>query len=88
MSKQGCPDHFVSIVKSFGVGMVTRVNTSGGKGAPILGENVVKQDTIYSPNSFYLYFVDPSTHAFVKVINFGIYVRYQSSAAYLIYSDL
>ncbi|CAI9716018.1 Hypothetical predicted protein [Octopus vulgaris] len=79
LGKLGCPDHVVSIIKSFYDGMKAWVNVDGGIAGSIPVENGIKQVDILAPPLFSLYFAAAFTHAFAKVSSLGIYVRYRSS---------
>ncbi|CAI9741001.1 Hypothetical predicted protein [Octopus vulgaris] len=66
LGKPGCPDHIVSIIKSFHDGMEAWVNVGGAMAGPSPVENGVKQGDTLAPTLFSLYFAATFTHTFAK----------------------
>ena len=64
MSKFGCPDRFVKIVRQFHDGMMARVLDDGNASDPFPVTNGVKQGCVLAPTLFSLMFSAMLTDAF------------------------
>jgi len=77
MSKFGCPDRFVTIVKQFHDGMMARVLDDGSASDPFQVTNGVKQGCVLAPTLFSLMFSAMLMDAF-RESSPGIPIRYRS----------
>ena len=76
MSKFGCPDRFVKIVRQFHDGMMARVLDDGSASDPFQVTNGVKQGCVLAPTLFSLMFSAMLTDAF-RETSPGIPIRYR-----------
>ena len=76
MSKFGCPDRFVKIVRQFHDGMMVRVLDDGNASDPFLVTNGVKQGCVLAPTLFSLMFSAMLTDAF-RETSTGIPIKYR-----------
>ena len=75
LSKLGCPERFVSIIRSFHEGMMARVIEHGAASDPFPVSNGVKQGCVLAPTLFSLLFATMLFAALSKTSS-GINVRY------------
>ena len=76
MSKFGCPDRFVKIVRRFHDGMIAQVLDDGNSSEPFPVTNGVKQGCVLAPTLFSLMFSALLTDAFGETSP-GIPIRYR-----------
>ena len=76
LSKLGCPERFVSIIRSFHKGMMARVIEHGAASYPFPVYNDVKQGCVLAPTLFSLLFATMLFAALSKTSS-GIYVHYR-----------
>ena len=76
LSKLGCPERFVSIIRSFHEGMMARVIEHGAASDPFPVSNGVKQGCVLAPTLFSLLFATMLFAALSKTSS-GINVRYR-----------
>ena len=76
LSKLGCPERFVSIIRSFHEGMMARVIEHGSASDPFPVSNGVKQGCVLAPTLFSLLFASMLFAALSKTSS-GINVRYR-----------
>ena len=76
MSKFGCLDRFVKIVRQFHDGMMTRVLDDGNPSDPFQVSNGVKQGCVLAPTLFSLMFSAMLTDAFRETC-FGVPIKYR-----------
>ena len=76
LSKLGCPERFVSIIRSFHEGMMARVIEHGAASDPFPVSNGVKQGCVLAPTLFSLLFASMLFAALSKTSS-GINVRYR-----------
>jgi len=76
MSKLGCPDRFVKIIRLFHDGMMARVLDDGNTSDPFQVTNGVKQGCVLAPTLFSLMFSAMLTDAF-KETSPGIPINYR-----------
>jgi len=76
MSKFGCPERFVKIVRQFHDGMMARLLDDGNASDPFSVTNGVKQGCVLAPTLFRLMFSPMLTDAF-RETSPGILIRYR-----------
>ena len=76
MTKFGCPDKFVKIVRQFHDGMMARVTDNGDTSDPFPVTNGVKQGCVLAPTLFSMMFSAMLTDAFREATP-GIPIRYR-----------
>ena len=81
MSKFGCPDRFVKIVRQFHDGMTTRVLDDGSSSEPFQVTNGVKQGCVLAPTLFSLMFSAMLTDAFRETSS-GVPIKYKSDGTF------
>ena len=81
MSKFGCPDKFVHIVRQLHDGMTARVLDDGGASDPFPVTNGVKQGCVLAPTLFSMMFSAMLTDALGETTP-GIPIKYRCDEAY------
>ena len=77
MSKFGCPDRFITLVRQFHDGMQAQVLDNGESSTPFLLTNGVKQGCVLAPTVFSMMFTAMLTDAF-QDSDPGINIRYRT----------
>ena len=78
MSKFGCPDKFITMVRQFHYGMLSQVRDNGGSSEAFPVTNGVKQGCILAPTLFSMIFTAMLTDAFCNNDGNVIIIRYRT----------
>ena len=76
LSKLGCPDKFVNLIRQFHDNMTGQVLSNGEVSEPFNITNGVKQGCVLAPVLFNLFFTCVLSHA-IKDLDLGVYLRYR-----------
>ncbi|XP_076028443.1 uncharacterized protein LOC143017538 [Oratosquilla oratoria] len=80
LSKLGCPEKFVNLIRQFHDDMTGQVLSGGEVSEPFNISNGVKQGCVLAPILFNLFFTCVLNHAF-RDLDLGVYLRFRSEGS-------